>query len=86
MFATNRRQFVAGLAALGATAVSSRAYAQAPSGPFKLEPLPYATGKNEPHIDALTMEIHHDKHHATYVGNLNAMAAQNGEVAKLPLH
>ena len=33
----------------------------------------------------MTMEIHHDRHHAAYVTNLNNMAAQNGEVAKLPL-
>ena len=36
-----------------------------------LSPLPYAFDALEPHIDALTMEIHHDKHHAAYVNNLN---------------
>jgi Fe-Mn family superoxide dismutase len=35
-------------------------------------PLPYAFDALEPHIDARTMEIHHDKHHAAYVTNLNA--------------
>jgi Fe-Mn family superoxide dismutase len=40
--------------------------------PFELPPLPYDFGALEPHIDAQTMEIHHDKHHATYVTNLNA--------------
>ncbi len=39
---------------------------------FQLAPLPYAFDALEPHIDARTMEIHHDKHHATYVTNLNA--------------
>ncbi|WP_026961827.1 superoxide dismutase [Alicyclobacillus herbarius] len=38
----------------------------------QLPPLPYAFDALEPHIDALTMEIHHDRHHGTYVNNLNA--------------
>lgn len=38
---------------------------------FALSPLPYDFNAVEPAIDALTMEIHHDKHHATYVANLN---------------
>lgn len=39
---------------------------------FKLPDLPYAFDALEPHIDARTMEIHHDKHHAAYTTNLNA--------------
>lgn len=39
---------------------------------FVLPELPYAFDALEPHIDARTMEIHHDKHHAGYVNNLNA--------------
>ncbi len=42
---------------------------------FTLDPLPYANNALEPHIDARTMEIHHDKHHAAYVNNLNAALA-----------
>jgi Fe-Mn family superoxide dismutase len=38
---------------------------------FQLQPLPYAFNALEPHIDARTMEIHHDKHHAAYTNNLN---------------
>ncbi len=38
---------------------------------FELPPLPYDFAALEPHIDAKTMEIHHDKHHAAYVNNLN---------------
>lgn len=38
----------------------------------ELPPLPYAYDALEPYIDARTMEIHHTKHHATYVNNLNA--------------
>jgi Fe-Mn family superoxide dismutase len=39
--------------------------------PFVLPDLPYAADALEPHIDARTMEIHHDKHHAAYTNNLN---------------
>jgi Fe-Mn family superoxide dismutase len=39
---------------------------------FTVPPLPYAYDALEPHIDTLTMQIHHDKHHAAYVNNLNA--------------
>lgn len=39
---------------------------------FQLPDLPYAFDALEPHIDARTMEIHHDKHHAGYTNNLNA--------------
>jgi Fe-Mn family superoxide dismutase len=89
MYAIDRRKLLAGFAA--ATAISSaasfapRAYAQAPAGPFKLDPLPYANNKNEPHIDAMTMEIHHDRHHAAYVNNLNGVASQLGGLADKPL-
>jgi len=39
--------------------------------PFTVPPLPYGFDALEPHIDAKTMEIHHGKHHAAYVTNLN---------------
>ena len=39
---------------------------------FTLPPLPYDYSALEPHIDTQTMQIHHDKHHAAYVNNLNA--------------
>jgi Fe-Mn family superoxide dismutase len=42
---------------------------------FTLPALPYAFNALEPHIDAKTMEIHHDKHHNAYVTNLNAAIA-----------
>lgn len=41
------------------------------SGPFTLPPLGFDTAALEPHIDKMTMEIHHDKHHNGYVTNLN---------------
>jgi Fe-Mn family superoxide dismutase len=40
--------------------------------PFTLPPLPYDYTALEPHVDEQTMRIHHDKHHAAYVNNLNA--------------
>ncbi|HNL39565.1 MAG TPA: superoxide dismutase, partial [Saprospiraceae bacterium] len=46
---------------------------------FSLPELPYAPTALEPHIDARTMEIHHGKHHAAYVNNLNA-AVQGTEL------
>jgi Fe-Mn family superoxide dismutase len=45
--------------------------------PFELPPLPYDKAALEPHFDTMTMEIHHDKHHAAYVANLNKAIAGN---------
>lgn len=42
---------------------------------YELPPLPYPKDALEPHIDAATMEIHHDKHHAAYVTNVNKAIA-----------
>lgn len=51
---------------------------------FQLEALPYANDALEPHIDQLTMEIHHDRHHQAYVDNLNkAIAGTDAENASL---
>ncbi|MBN2489340.1 MAG: superoxide dismutase, partial [Planctomycetes bacterium] len=44
-----------------------------------LPPLPYAFAALEPHIDARTMEIHHGKHHAAYVANLNAALEKHAD-------
>jgi Fe-Mn family superoxide dismutase len=81
------------LGTLAATAVSSTFLAQlavradapaatpAPTGPFKLPPLPYAYDALEPSIDALTMHLHHDKHHAAYVAKLNEAVAKEPSLA-----
>lgn len=45
---------------------------QPPTGPFMLEFLPYPNDALIPHIDAMTMDIHHNKHHRAYVTGLNA--------------
>jgi Fe-Mn family superoxide dismutase len=48
---------------------------------FTLAPLPYAFNALEPHIDARTVEIHHDKHHAAYVTNLNKALEKHPELS-----
>lgn len=52
---------------------------------FDLPPLPYATTALEPYIDAVTMEIHHGKHHAAYVANLNKAIAGYPELETKPI-
>src|ERR1700733_12322884 len=54
---------------------ATSAQGAAPHMSFSLPALPYAFDALEPHIDAKTMEIHHDKHHNAYVTNLNAAIA-----------
>jgi Fe-Mn family superoxide dismutase len=49
---------------------------------YELPPLPYAKDALEPNIDALTMEIHHDKHHAAYVTNVNKAIAGKPDLEK----
>src|SRR6266540_1669517 len=78
-----RRKFIAGSAAVAAVAFVRDVHAQAPSGPFKLDPLPYPNNALEPHIDARTMEIHHDRHHAAYVTNLNNAVKDHSNVAAI---
>jgi len=78
-----RRELLLGL---GAGLLAARTVlAQAPSGPHSLPPLAYAPNALEPHIDTRTMELHHGRHHAAYVNNLNAALKDHGEAAKLPL-
>lgn len=81
---TRRQALQTTALAAAAVAVAPQILAQspAPATPpvtpefFKLPPLPYAYDALEPHLDAQTMTIHHDKHHAAYVANLNkAMAS-----------
>lgn len=47
---------------------------------YTLPPLPYSFGALEPYLDALTMEIHHDRHHQTYIDNLNKALADYPEL------
>jgi len=57
----------------------------ASAGPFVLPPFPYAFDALEPYIDAQTMQIHHDKHHAAYVANLNKALAEVPALAGKPI-
>jgi Fe-Mn family superoxide dismutase len=52
---------------------------------YTLPPLPYAFNALEPYIDAKTMEIHHDKHHAAYVKNLNAALESHAALQGQPI-
>ena len=52
---------------------------------YELPPLPYPTDALEPYIDARTMEIHHGKHHAAYVTNLNAALEGRDDLAGLSI-
>ncbi len=63
-----------------ALAQAPAAPAPAPTGPFTLPPLPYDYDALEPFIDATTMHLHHDKHHAAYVNNLNIAIAKHPEL------
>jgi Fe-Mn family superoxide dismutase len=81
----DRRNFVklgtlAASAALLPTTVRAAA-----AEPYTLPALPYAFDALEPHIDTKTMEIHHGKHHAAYIKNLNTALATAPDLAKQPL-
>jgi superoxide dismutase, Fe-Mn family len=85
MSVTRRGLVFGGTALVAATLTPRVVVAQAPAGPFKLDPLPSATNALEPHIDARTMEIHHGRHHQAYVTNLNNAVAPHSQVAGMPL-
>lgn len=83
-----RRSAIQTLASTAAAFATADLFAQAPAaaapaptGPHKLPALGYAFDALEPVIDAKTMEIHHDKHHAAYVNNLNTALAKAPDLA-----
>ncbi len=74
---------VGALAAAAAPRVWAQATAPAaPAGPFSLPKRAYEANALEPHIDATTMDIHYNRHHAAYVAALNNAAKDNGVIAK----
>jgi len=100
---TRRELLSAALLSAATLAAARAAHAQGPpappnltlptppaaTGPFFLPPLTYAYDALEPYIDAETMQIHHDKHHAGYVKNLNEAVsklptATNPEATRFP--
>ena len=95
MSSLSRRHLMTAIAGLAASATAPRtvfaqaatapAASPAASGPFTLPPLTYAANALEPHIDAKTMEIHHDKHHAAYVANMNNVAKTNPQLGSTPI-
>ncbi len=54
--------------------------------PYTLPPLPFPSDALEPHIDKMTMEIHHGKHHNAYVTNLNAAIQKHPALDGKPVH
>ena len=96
MSSISRRHLMTAAAGLAAATAAPRtvfAQAAAPApaataaatGPFTLPPLTYPVKAFEPHIDAKTMEIHHGKHHAAYVANMNTFAKDNPQLATTPV-
>jgi Fe-Mn family superoxide dismutase len=74
-----RRQFLALSSAAAITPLSAQ------QSTIHLPKLPYAADALEPFIDAQTMEIHHDRHHAAYVNNLNQVIVGNPSLASKPV-
>ena len=85
----NRRdslKFLAGATAfVGTAGAFGRGAALAQAKPFTLPPLGYANEALEPHIDAKTMQIHHDNHHNAFIGNLNGLVEKWPELATKPI-
>ena len=75
-----RNLVLSGLAVCASTTLIAQTE---PAGPYTLPPLPYAYEALQPHIDAETMRIHHDKHHQAYITNANKLLADQPELAKL---
>jgi superoxide dismutase, Fe-Mn family len=76
---------LAALSVNGFSADPAGADSPGSAAPYSLPKLPYANDALEPNIDAETMTIHHDKHHAAYVKNLNTAIVAYPDLAKLPV-
>jgi superoxide dismutase, Fe-Mn family len=87
MISRNRRGFLhdVGIAAGALALFHVPALSADDSAGFTLPKLPYAYDALEPYIDKLTMEIHHDKHHAAYVKNLNDLLKDQPDLLKMSI-
>ena len=85
----SRRSFLMSSLAVGGVALASGLFKPgavfAGEKDFTLPALPYAYDALEPHIDKQTMEIHHDKHHAAYITNLNKALASAADLQGKPV-
>ncbi|NEU94689.1 superoxide dismutase [Bradyrhizobium uaiense] len=79
-----RRALLSQAAAAAVSVPRGRAFAQG-AAPFQLAPLPYPAKALEPHIDAETIELHHDRHHGAAVSALNAAVKDYPAVAAMRL-
>ncbi len=86
---TRRSLMANGLGMLGATAglslLTPHPATAALAEGYTLPPLPYAFNALEPHFDARTMEIHHDKHHQAYITNLNNALKDQPKLQGMPI-
>jgi Fe-Mn family superoxide dismutase len=88
MLIITRRRWLsacAGSAAMLAFGQAARSEQAQPNAPFTLPALPYANDALEAAIDARTMELHHDQHHAAYVRGLNTALQGHAELARQPI-
>ncbi|MBD0275244.1 MAG: superoxide dismutase [Acetobacteraceae bacterium] len=88
MLTMSRREalLLGGAAALAVARPRAAPAQPAPANaPVSLPPLPYAADANEPHIDAQTMQLHHGRHHAAYVTNLNNALRDHPQLAQQPI-
>jgi superoxide dismutase, Fe-Mn family len=85
MKSLTRREWLRTTGAAAALSLAPAGLLAADSAGFSLPPLPYPTDALEPAIDQKTMEIHHDKHHAAYVKNLNDALAKHPDLLALPI-
>lgn len=83
---SRRTILAAGIGLLAVPRPAQVAAQTAAPGPFTLPALGYGFDANEPHIDAQTMMIHHDRHHAAYVATLNGVLKDHAQLADLQLN
>lgn len=81
----NRRELLAVAGAAGITLASGATASNLFAADATLPELPYAKDALEPHIDKMTMEIHHGKHHQAYINNLNKALADQPALKEMPL-